>query len=351
MALKRIESFDHLSTQAQLVAKPGWAASGTITLEAAAGRRSTRNLRTNGSNGCSATLSMPASHASGVVGFAFSTDSLNTGFSYIRILDSGAVVHLDLRVNASQQLEIRRGTGGTLLATGTTALNINTYYYCEIKFTIDDASGAIELRLNGNTTPEFTFAGDTRNGGNASWLSIQFRGQELSASSPFIRFDDIYVCDGAASGVSGLPNNDFLGDLRIDCFNASSGNGTNTGMTPSTGTDHGALVDETTPNDDTDYNSGISVGDKDTYNFPNLSFAPATIYGVQGNNYLKKTDAGARSICNVMRSNGTDYDKSDQALSTSYAYYGDMFESDPDTGAAWTPSAVNALEFGAKVTV
>lgn len=348
--IHRIEGFSHFTTQAQMATEPGWAITGTITVETNQGRNGQGNLRTAGSNGCHATYSLLSPQATGLVNLAFSTDSVNAGYSYFRILD-GATVHLDFLISAGGFLEVRRGAGGTVLATGTTTININTYYHCQLKFNIDNAAGTIALRLNGATSDELTFSGDTRNGGNATWDRLDLRGQELNANSPFIRFSDVVIGDQVDSGVAGNPANDWLGDLRVLTKFPSTGNGTNTGLTCSAGSDHGALVDEATPNDDTDYNSGINVGDKDTYNFPTLGVSTASIPFVQPCWRAKKTDAGARSVCPVLRSGGSDHDGSDQSLTTSYAYQEQGYHADPATGLPWDETAWNALEVGMKVTV
>lgn len=349
MALRRTESFDSFTTLAQFATKPGWTVFGTPTLEAN-GRRSTRNLMCAGSNGCGATLSLPTADVSGVVGFAWQANNLNSGFPVFSIVD-GATFHLSFEWDGANHLQCRRGLSGTVLATGTTAFITSTYYYIEIKHTIDNTTGYVEVRLNGSAVAELSFSGDTQNGGSAQWTGLAFHGQQFTVGSPSPKIDDVYLCDSVDSTAThGLPNNDFLGDCRCDFNPSSSGNGTNTDFTTSTGADHGALVDETTPNDDTDYNDGTALGNKDTYNLPSLSFTPSVIFGVQGFNYVKKTDAGARAICDVVRSGGADYDGAAQNLSTSYAYYTEMWESDPATAAPWDEAGVNALEHGLKVT-
>lgn len=354
MALRRMESFDHLTTQAQLITK-GWAVSGTITLEAAQGRRGTSNIRMTGSNGCTASRAMAASHASGVVGLALSTNNVNTGFDYVQILDSGGVAHLALGFDASGRLQVRRGSGGTILATGTTPLSINTYYYVEMKFTIDDASGLVKIRLNGSGSDELSFSGDARNGGLASWLTLRLHGQTTSGTSPDPRFDDIYMCDGVDStGSHGIANNDFLGDFRCDAQIVQAdaiAAGSHADFTPSAGSDHGAMVDEASPNDDTDYNASSTVGHKDSYQIASLSSAPVTIFGAQVSTRARKTDAGAREIANLVVSGGNDYNGAQVALSTSYLYYQDMFESDPDTGLPWTAGGITDLQAGLEVKV
>lgn len=348
----RIEGFDHFTTQAQLITEPGWSVTGTITIETNQGRNGTGNLRTTGSNGCHATYTIPTPQANGLVNLAFSTDSIGvtTEWDYF-LIRVGTTVHLAISVDTTGKLLLRLGSGGALLDTGTTTIAPNTYYHVQMKFVIDDASGSFELRLDGSASAELSYSGDTRNGATATWDNIDFRGQSLNADSPFVRFDDVVLGDLTDSGVAGNPANDWLGDLRVLTKFPETGNGANTGLTPSTGSDHGALVDESTPNDDTDYNSGLAVSDKDTYTFPTLGVSTSAIIAIEPVLRAKKTDAGSRSICPVLRSGGVDYDGADQALTTSYAYYGQVYHDDPDTGLPWDETAWDALEVGMKVTV
>jgi hypothetical protein len=82
--------------------------------------------------------------------------------------------------------------------------------------------------------------------------------------------DDLYVCDG-----SGSVNNDFLGECRVLTLLPSDGNGSNNDFDTSAGgspADHGAMVNDTTPNDDTDYVSSSTVDHVDSWNYPALGY-------------------------------------------------------------------------------
>jgi len=107
-------------------------------------------------------------------------------------------------------------------------------------------------------------------------------------------------------------------------------------------------VDETTPNDDTDYVESGTAGDKDTYTYTNLTPTAGTVYGVQILPYVRKTDAGARSIKSIARHSGTEVDGPEQVLGTSFVYARDIREAKPG-GGAWSISDVNGAEFGVKV--
>jgi len=127
-----------------------------------------------------------------------------------------------------------------------------------------------------------------------------------------------------------------------------SGAGSSTQMTPSAGSNF-QCVDETSPNGDTDYVSDSVVGHKDLYAMGNLPSTSGTIKGIQVLSYDRKDDAGTRQIKNKIKSGATEADGATVTLGTSYVYVRDIFEHDPDTGAPWTPSGVNAIEAGTEI--
>lgn len=350
MALRYLESFDGLAT-ADMAAK-GWTlnsfAGSFVTLNAASGRNSTQAMLCPAGLTNASRLMLATPHATGIVGVAVMPQTVfvgNSTFDFIRIIDiAGGVTHLTLTLDSSNRIVCNRGAS-TVLGTGATVLNIGAFVYVEFKFTIHDSAGAVEVRLNGSSSAEISASGiDTRNGGNATWDTLTL----APGYNGTFRFDDLYVCDGSGSA----PANTFLGDCRVECLvpqtDAVSA-GSNAGLTCSTGTDHGALVDDATPNGDTDYNSSATVGVKDTYQFPSLSTSPTAIYGVQVNPYVKKTDAGAKTFCPVVRSGGTDYDGTTQTPTTSYAFYPQVYEQDPNTSAAWDLAGIAAVQVGVKV--
>lgn len=97
------------------------------------------------------------------------------------------------------------------------------------------------------------------------------------------------------------------------------------------------------------YLQDANVGDKDLYTSAGLSVTPTAILGVSLKVFAAKSDSGARSGAPTMTSGSTVQDGPTTVLSTSYAYMNQVQDTDPATGAAWTPSAVNALKFGMKV--
>jgi hypothetical protein len=337
MALLFIDSFDHYVT-ADILEK--WTLLSGLTISAGNGRRSSASMR--GTLNSWVEKSLSPGDATFVTGFAFRVTAL--GDSRILVIGDATVDHISMNLKSDGTLEVRRGNAaGTILGTTSSGITANAHHYIEIKGLIDDSTGTIEVRLNGSSTPVLTLTSqDTRNGGTAAWTRVRLgNGNNIGTAD----YDDLYVLDGSGSA----PLNTFLGDMRVDTH-VPNANGSNSGSTPSTGTDRYATVDESAPNDDTDYNTLAAVNDKDTLNVQNLASAGSTIRGVQVLIAAKKTDAGAGSACPVVRHSSTDYDGTGVALTTTYGYVREVYATNPGTSAAWTETDFNNAEFGYKRT-
>lgn len=288
--------------------------------------------------------------ATWIVGIAvYFQSSGATGSIPFLCLTDGTTRQIELAMNSSRQLIVMRN--GTTLGTGSTALAVGVWNYIELKVTIHDTAGVAVARVNGVT--EINLSGvDTKNSSNAYANRLYLGcGPSTFSFSTWVTFDDLYVLDGVDSGVSGCPNNDFLGDVRVE-GRLPNGNGASSQFDGSDGnsTDNYLLVDESTPNSDTDYVQSGIAGNKDTYAFQDLTPTSGIVYGVQILTFAKKTDAGTRNVKLVARkSGGTEEDSADLVLTTGYQYLMDQRDGDP-SGAQWTIASVNAAEFGQKVS-
>jgi hypothetical protein len=229
------------------------------------------------------------------------------------------------------------------LATASTALAVGQWNYVECKATIHNTAGAIELRVNGSSVGFIPPIGgvDTQFTGNASANVVGISGPYNQAGA-VVYYDDLYLADDVAGdGVT-----TFLGPQKVATVIASSGNGTHTDFTPSTGTDHGALVDEATPNGDTDYNASSTVGHRDSYNFPALGVT-GTVTAVQAVQWAKIDVAGARNVTGCTRIGGTTYDHPTPiAIDTTYRAVRSVWTKSPATSAFWSMPEIDAAEFG-----
>jgi hypothetical protein len=337
MALRFCDSFDHYLT-ADLTEK--WTnIISSPSISSGNGRRGTSALNTVASSrGVAKTLD---AQATWIIGFAIKFGDIAGGIPMIALLDSGTV-QVDVAINTDGTLSVRRN-GITTLTSGTSvkALAPGIWYFVEWKCTIADSIGAstCKVRVDGEDWITVATGQDTKQTSNASANSIRLFGGAGSFTQAYI--DDVYICDG-----TGDSNNDFLGDVRVDAL-APNGEGSNSAWTCSTGSTHYTLVDEATPNDDTDYLSTAGASNRDSHNFASLpTMSSPTIKGVMHSLSAKKDDAGTRNIKSLCKSGATTSTGASQALPSSYAYLLQVWETDPNTAAAWTEANFNSAEFG-----
>lgn len=341
MSLIFCDSFDHYAT-AQLGQK--WdAVTGAVAVSAGEGRRSTAAVYfAPASPAYSLSKTVPTS-ATYIVGFSvrvteYPTNSQNYFISFWE----GATVHLSVCVNTNGTITVKRGSASTGTALGTTSdiLGIGTTYFMEIKVKVNDTTGTVQLKCDG--TDWLNLSGvDTRNAGTAGTIDAIRIANSSTAYCIKGYLDDFYICD-----TNGSVNNDFLGDVRIDCVMPNA-DGTYLDGTPSTGTTHYTLVDEIPPGT-SDYVSLTSTNQKDTYGFAAMaSVGTSSIKALQVVGCLTKSDSGSRGASSVVVSGAaTGYSAASKALSTSQSMYCYVHETDPNTSAAWTEANVNAAEFG-----
>lgn len=358
MAVRHLDSFDGYGTLANMLTLYGSTSTQTVGgPNAVQVRTGTNSMRIATERLYTDTLATSGSTC--VVGFAFflPTSASPTYNRPILAIREGTTVHFSLAINASRQFEAYRGDGVSLLQTSSYVVPFDTWVYLEVLVAIHDTAGTYEVRVD-TVNRLSAVTQDTRNGATGVWTNIGLSGPFTGAVT-WAYFDDLYVLDGLADPtIGGL--NTFLGIQRCDnslMKTDAAGVGTNAGFTPSTGSDRGAMVDEASPNGDTDYNASSTLNSKDTYKINALPSGGA-ITAVMIKGFMKKTDAGARSIKYVTRSAGTDYDSaSDLNPLTTYSFVKPTADSshirtvDPATSVAWTATNVNACEIGVKVSV
>lgn len=250
-----------------------------------------------------------------------------------------------LQILTDGSLRVRRSSvAGAILGTSATSLIASgTWdYYIEFKATIDSSTGSFEVRVNGVNVLSATAVNTTN---EASGYDGTITSIDIGASGTGSQVDDLYVFDGSNS-----VNADFFGDAHVEAIlphTDAVDAGDHAGLTPSSGSDHGALVDESAPNSDTDYNASASVAE-DTYNFPIMtsSGAPAAVQVLL---YARKSDSATKSAAPVVRHSGTDYDGTTVALGETYVYVRQAYDTNPGTGIGWTSHDINTLQVGLKV--
>lgn len=247
----------------------------------------------------------------------------------------GGTTICKLGVDLNGALRFGRGdyTTNNVCTSASGLLSANgVWHYIELVLTRSATVGAVTVYCDGAAVA-------TASGVNTGSASIDAISMASDGSFGTTRiFDDLYVTNTAAR----------VGERRIDTLRPSADTAQKD-WTPSTGTTNFNLVNETVVNDDTNYVSSSTVGNKDLYDVADLPFTPASINAVQVTMVARKDDAGTRQSRSNLKSGATTANGATNSLASSYQMFRDMYETDPNTSAAWTASAVNAAQIGPEV--
>ncbi len=268
---------------------------------------------------------LPASYTTLVAGAAL---KLNATFGGVlmQLANSGTAV---ASVGISSNRLVLYDALGNVVATGTTIVPLETWFYVELKVT-KGSSGTAEVHLNGGAE----IASTTGNYGTSNINEIIFMNQQLGGDTSV---DDVYIADTTGSA----PQNDFLGDVRVETLYPLA-DGSYTDWTPKVAGPHYQMVNETLIDGDGSFNYDATPGDKDSYI---LETFIGTIYGAQLNIGARKGDASVRQIAPLILQSGTDYLDATRTLSADYVFYSWILDKDP-SGADWLAATINADEFG-----
>lgn len=221
------------------------------------------------------------------------------------------------------------------------ALTLGRYYYVEIQAFINQSSGTVVIRINGQVVLSVSGVNTSPGGDNVADV-VQLTGPGGNA---FMYFDDLYVTDD-----SGTANTGFLGDVQIGLIMPAAA-GDFSQWTPVPGGVNYTLVNEIPPDGDTTYVAAVmpSMGPAptDTYFFQTVS-PDIVILAIQTNIIAKKDDVGNRALSLVTRFGGTNAvaDSGGRFVNETYLDYLNQQDVNPLTTLQWTPATINLAQFG-----
>ncbi len=265
------------------------------------------------------------------------------GFNYFvpsKLTEGGQII--ETFASGLYQFRLAAWNDGTLkvyrytTVVGSTLPNVlrpNTWNHIELRLFCANV-GSYEIRVNDiNVLSDPSV--DLQNGAYNLIDTIQF-----PAGYGGGQIGDIYLATGAGG-------QDFMGALKAETIRPDADTA-QVDWTPSTGSDHYALVDEVYP-DDSDYVSSSTPGDKDLYDFGNLTAIQSGVKAVQISTLAMVSQATPKDLIPVVKSNTTEQDGATHRVSglTSKQYF-DIWEQDPDTAVDWTTTGVNAIQAGVK---
>lgn len=271
-------------------------------------------------------------------GWIYGTATNGTWIYLLQHDTAFVALHVDLSTTTSLYT-VYIGSG-TSTALGTFPMNVittNVWALVEFYFKRDASIGRFVLKID--SVVVFDYTGNTISGTVPAPTGMQ-----IGAGPTSYAIDDICVND-----ISGSVDNSWLGnqvivrlypnaDGALSQWMGSDGNQVNNYQ----------LVDEIPFNSDTDYVSADNAGLIDEYDLynPTTISATATISGVMATATAKRGNPNTVASLDVgVLSGATEDFATSQALTTSYkGYAGNFLSLNPDTGLAWTPSDLDALQ-------
>jgi hypothetical protein len=232
--------------------------------------------------------------------------------------------------------------GGTVLATYIGAVSaVNTWTAFEFEVVISGTVGAFRARKNGNTSNDFDSGAtlNTRPGAN-SYANKLTVGMNTTVNAQ--QFDDILWRSDASS----VP---WVGDVR--CYTRMPASDASVQFTRLGGATNFSQVSEAHQDGATSYVYDATVGDADFYGIAAITGTPASVVAVTTRGFVQKSDAGTRSGAVQLKSGATTVASTTTALPTTFGWLWRTDQTDPATGAAWTPTAVNNVTIGPVVIV
>lgn len=273
--------------------------------------------------------SLPSNMKTVVVGMACKFSSVPNNWYLFNFRDE-STNQVRIRFNSAGTISAYRNA--TLLGTSSAVVVAGQYDYYEVKAVIDNSAGSVEVHRNGESVLSLTGI-DTQESANA-YCNI-FEIFKVPAATSWV--DDLYIDD-----------TDFNGDTKIVTI-YPNGAGDDANWTPSAGSNY-ACVDETPFNSDTDYVSTATNNLVDTYAFGDVP-AGGTVLGVMVNVIARADDASAVSVAPIVKPGSTKHVGTTRLLTQTYLPYYEIFNTNPDTSAAWTINEVNATKFGIKSVI
>lgn len=349
MAIEHCDNFSMYGTNPAFLLNGTYASAVNCAL--AADPAGTGNIVLNpqggGANGEILTYAL-ASGAITTVGSAFRVwcsrlppdTSSATGIEF-RTVSNTPLYQVAIQPNGAISL-LNNGPNNVVATTTGPVVTANAWWHIEVKFTVGAGTGALEVRVEGQTVLSLTAQAFGSTGiGIVGWGPMF---GTASGANPF--YKDVVVWN-----TSGSLNNNFLGSVLVASLVTNSdvtvGGWTNTG-----GASHNAILAQSPPVDATVFTAAavppvtamvLGMTDLPT----NVTSVKALMTMVRAT----KVDGGDGSLQTSLVSGASTGSGANRPITTTPTYWRDVFETDPATSAPWTLTAANAANLKIDRTV
>jgi len=282
-----------------------------------------------------------------VIGLAFGVyfdnlpDTNNNHGWEIRNGSNAAIIRCTVESDGS--IAVRKGAdAGTNIGTSDPIIQSDSWQHIEMRVTIDDLVGSVEIRVNGITV----FSMTNQDFGTVGTTQCVFGMPYLDTGGSLIYyFDDIVAWDD-----SGSYNNTFLGQQRVTTIFPVADTAA-ADWVPTGDVDGFDCIDNVPPDGDTTYIVAADVADISEFELGTLPPETALIAGVYIPVMARLSDAGMGNVQTSLVS-GVDVSLGpDQTLTTAFTYWGGSHPVDPATSLPWTKVALEAALLRVEKTV
>jgi len=253
---------------------------------------------------------------------------------YLLEFTLGGVPQISIDILHTGKLEVKRGSFiGTIIATSDKVIIHDTWNRLEGKIVIDNTNGQIELRLNGTTV--INFKGDTQALGSNTIDGINVGQQTLLGSYPC--YVDNFILDDA----------EWIGQGLIQAL-VPVGEGAATEWTPTEGYENYECTAFVPPSE-TEFINTNETDKLDLYTARNLVAPVSSIRCVQVQAITKAVGGPVPTHVQLaLRTNDTNYLSGEKTPGLLPTVVSQIWQTNPDTLAAWKESEINGMEIGIK---
>lgn len=253
----------------------------------------------------------------------------------IRFLDGGNNLQANLAITPTGVIELYYGSvghGGVLLASSIVpVLTANSFHHVEFKVLCDPAAGTVEARVDGNLACKAMGV----NTGTALQLGLGTTNDYNGTASRVDYIKDLVCWNGL-----GGHNTDFLGTVSVVGLTPDSD--VSLGWTPTPAGPGWSLLNRSPPADGVDFiTAPYPPPAPSIFGMMDLPVNVTSVRALISQVRARKADGGDGNLQSSLISAGVSVSGADRPLTTAFTYYEDVFETDPNTAASWTPAATN----------
>jgi hypothetical protein len=230
-----------------------------------------------------------------------------------------------------------------LIDSGPNVLFPNVWHYIEVKLTLGDDSGFVQVRVDGQTCISAT--GRTKDPAAPALCNLlklaNYQLEDAVSNDTFV--DDLYILD-----TSGSDFNSFLGDVVVHTVMPAGDGGTNELSQFGGGLQHYTAVDDIPSDEDLSYVYGNVVGKRELFTVDPLPTNVINVLAVSVHARAKKDAAGASMLKLACKQGGVVALGPAESVTTQYLTRSMIYTLAPD-GGGWTRAKAEAMQIGFEV--